>query len=53
MLIFISVKYVLSFIPLDIGAMSMVNFRKVSLISTSVAVTSLNIRAFLLPLMVF
>ena len=52
MLIFFSVKSVLSFIPLDIGAMSMVNFRNVSLISTSVAVTSLNIRAFLLPLMV-
>ena len=53
MQIFFSLKSVLSFIPLDIGAMSIFNFRNVSLISSSVAVTSLNIRAFLLPFMVF
>jgi hypothetical protein len=49
MLIFFSLKSMLIFDALDIGDMSMLSFYKASLIPSSVAVTSLNIRAFLLP----
>jgi hypothetical protein len=53
MLIFFSLKSTLIFNALDIGVMSTLNFYNASLIPSNVAVTSLNIRAFLLALLVF
>jgi hypothetical protein len=53
MLIFFSLKSTLIFNALDIGVVSTLNFYNASLIPSRVAVTSLNIRAFLLALLVF
>lgn len=53
MLIFFSLKSTLIFNALDIGVVSTLNFYNASLIPSNVAVTSLNIRAFLLALLVF